>query len=333
MIEIQGRAPTLDDVAGKAGVSAATVSRFLNNPRVVAEATGKRIRAAIDATGYIPNALAGGLASSRNRMVAVLIPHLENSLFADTIETMVNELAASGNNVMLGLTGTSTERTHDLARAALARRVDAIISTGPLSDDLVQMVQRTNALFIQLWEMPEKPVGIAIGFSHLDAGRDMARFLISRGYTRPHIISAEGPRATERRLGFLQEWERLGGATPTDSTVDSPSRFGHARRAFAELRRLPTMPDVVICGSDHLAQGMIVEAQCAGLKVPGDLGVMGFGNSAIAGEMRPTITTVDIDGARIAREAMAAIVQHQQGIPFASSTVDVGFRLIARESV
>ena len=85
------KAPTLDDVAERAGVSSATVSRFLNNPGVVAKETGVRISAAIDETGYIPNALAGGLASNRSRTVAVLIPHLENSLFNDTIEKMVDD--------------------------------------------------------------------------------------------------------------------------------------------------------------------------------------------------------------------------------------------------
>jgi len=327
------RPPTLDDVAERAGVSSATVSRFLNNPQVVAKGTSDRIREAVEFTGYIPNALAGGLASNRSRMVAVLIPHLEQSLFNDTIENMVDELTTSGNNVMLGLTGTSLGRTKDLIRTSLARRVDAIICTGPVSDEIVETVRRGKALFIQIWELPEHPVGIAIGFSHQDAGRDIARFLASRGYTRPHLITAEGPRAHLRRVGFLQEWEAVGAEAPTETLIEVPSRFGHARRAFAEMRRLPRMPDVVICGSDHLAQGMIVEAQSAGLKVPGNLAVMGFGNSAIAGEMRPTISTVDVDGARIAREVMAAIIRHQDGDEIQPCNVDVGFRLIARESV
>jgi len=330
---ISARAPTLNDVAREAGVSAATVSRFLNSPDVVAEATGLRIRKAIDLTGYIPNALAGDLATSKSRMVAVLIPHLENSLFNDMIERMVGEMTASGNNVMIGLTGTSPERAESLVRAALSRRVDAIISTGPASDPMVSLVAHSRTLFIQVWELPENPVGVAIGFSHEDAGRDIARFLASRGYQRPHIVTAESPRAQNRRLGFFAEWEALGFAEPSESIVDMPTRFGHARKVFADIRRMDQRPDVVVCGSDHLAQGMIVEAQAAGLRVPDDLGVMGFGNNTISGEMRPTITSIDIDGARIAREVMAAIARHQEGKEFPTRKVDVGFRLIARDSV
>lgn len=322
------KAPTLDDVATLAGVSSATVSRYLNSPDVVAKATAERIAKAIKEIGYIPNLLAGGLASSRSRQVSVLIPHLSDSIFNDTIESMSEELVAGGITVMLGLTGVSAERTAKLIMAALSRRVDAIISTGLLTPEIEELLCRSKVRFIQIWELPENPIDIAIGFSHREVGRDIARFLRTRGYRLPHIITAEGKRAAQRRDGFVAEWQTSGGEVPTEDSVTIPSRFGHARRAFAEMRRLERMPDVVVCGSDHLAQGIIVEAQFAGLRVPEDLAVIGFGNASLAGEMRPTITTVDIDGARIAREAIAAIDRADSG----NRIVDVGFRLIARES-
>jgi LacI family gluconate utilization system Gnt-I transcriptional repressor len=331
-MENQTRTPTLDDVAAEAGVSTATVSRFVNNPSVVAPATAERIQQAISETGYIPNLLAGGLASSKTRMVAVLIPHLTDSIFNDTIESMVAELSAAGLNVMLGLTGVSTDRTRELIHGAISRRVDAIISSGPLDEETVRLVKRSGSPFIQIWELPEDPVGMAVGFSHAAAGRDIARFLVTRGYRRPHLITADGARAVIRRDSFLEEWRLIGSGPVTQAMVDIPSRFGHARRAFADIRRLDEMPDVVVCGSDYMAAGLIVEAQSAGMSVPDDIAVMGFGNSAIAGEMRPTITTIDIDGRRIAREAIAAITRHRSGELSNERSVDVGFRLIARES-
>lgn len=326
------RNPTLDDVAGHAEVSTATVSRFINNPAVVAPATAERIKAAIEATGYIPNLVAGGLASSKSKMVAVLIPHLVDSIFNDTIEAMVNELAASGLNVMTGLTGMSPGREEEMIRAALSRRVDAIISTAPLTAATEALVRRGPALFIQVWDLPENPPGLAVGFRHRDVGRDIARFLVSRGYRRPHIVTALGARAQLRRDGLVEEWHALGGGPVTEAEVPMPTRFGQARRVFADMRHMSEQPDVVVCGSDYLAQGLIIEAQAAGLRVPDQLAVIGFGNASIAGDMRPTITTVDIDGARIAREAIAAIRRRAAGEPLAARQVDVGFRLIARES-
>jgi LacI family gluconate utilization system Gnt-I transcriptional repressor len=176
------------------------------------------------------------------------------------------------------------------------------------------------------------PAGIAVGFSHRDVGRDVARFLQSRGYRRPVLATADGSRARVRADGFVAEWQALGGGTVAQIAVDIPSRFGHAREVFAEMQRMDERPDVVVCGSDQLAQGLIVEAQLAGLRVPDNLAVMGFGNASVAADMRPTITTVDIDGARIAREAIAAIRLHSQGEPQPARAVDVGFRVIARDS-
>lgn len=324
--------PKLDDVASRAGVSSATVSRYFNNPAMVAPATAARIRAAVDEVGYIPNLVAGGLASNRSRLVAVLIPHFTNSIFSDTIEAMVEELTSGGITVMLGLTGTGEERAEELIRAAVSRRADAIISTGPVNQAVRTIARRSKIAFIQVWELPADPVDVAVGFSHQAAGRDIARFLIGRGYQRPHLVSSDGGRLRMRSDAFSEEWTAQGGRAPTESIVDMPSRFGHARRVFAEMKRLDPQPDVVVCGSDHLAQGLIIEAQAAGLRVPDDISVVGFGNASIAGEMRPTITTVDIDGGRIAREAIAAIARHGQPRSEAERRIDVGFRLIARES-
>lgn len=324
--------PKLDDVARRAGVSTATVSRFINNPAVVAPATAEKIRAAIEETGYIPNLLAGALASNRSRLVAVLIPHLTNSIFNDAIEAMVEELTKAGSTVILGLTGTGSDRAAELIRAAVSRRADAIISTGPVDETTRSLVRKTRVPFIQMWELPDDPVDIAVGFSHREAGRDIARFLVTRGYQRPHLVTANGSRAAMRSSGFRDEWRAHGGAAPTEGSVDIPSSFGQARRVFAEMRRLESLPDVVVCGSDYLAQGLIVEAQTAGLRIPDELAVVGFGNASVAGEMRPTITTVDIDGTRIAREAIAALLRRAKGDDEGSRRIDVGFRLIARES-
>lgn len=326
------KTPKLDDVAALVGVSTATVSRFFNNPDVVKPATADRIREAISKTGYIPNMLAGGLASNRTRDVAVMIPHLNNSIFNETIEAMVAELSAAGHNVMIGLTDLDPSRRDEIILQALGRRADAIIATGAIEGPMRDALQRSGTPVIEIWDLPEDPVDLAVGFSHHAVGVDIARFLKTRGYTRPHVITATGARAHMRRDALVEEWLELGGLPPTEDTVDIPSRFGHARAAFANIRRLDEMPDVVVCGSDWLAQGLIVEAIASGFKVPDDIAVVGFGNSSVADEMRPTITTIDIDGRRIAREAIALLRRRSDGEKIAQRSVDVGFRLIARGS-
>ena len=135
-----------------------------------------------------------------------------------------------------------------------------------------------------------------------------------------------------RRDGFVREWTAAGGATPSEVVVPIPTRFGHARLVWRQLATLPVRPDVVICASDLLAQGLLTEAHVAGVRIPDELAIVGFGNQQVAGEMRPTITTVEIDGARMGREAVELLRRRASGKPVAHRVVDVGFRIIARES-
>ncbi|EGF90066.1 bacterial regulatory protein, lacI family protein [Asticcacaulis biprosthecium C19] len=322
----------LDDVAARAGVSASTVSRYINKPSVVAEDTAQRIQSAIDAIGYVPNLVAGGLATQKSDLVAVLIPHLTSTVFSDTIEAMVNELSASQHVVMLGVTGLQLERTRELVMAALSRRAAAIILTSEVTPDLRDLLRKSNTSVIEIWDLPTEPIDIAIGFSHEAIGEEIARFLHLRGYCRPHLVTSNASRARRRRDGLVKTWAELGGVAPTEDIIELPVKFGQARGVFARMKRLEARPDVVVCGTDLLAQGLIIEAMSQGLKVPDDLAVVGFGNATVAGEMRPTITSVDIDGKRIAREAIAMLRRRAEGEVLTSSLVDVGFSLVARES-
>jgi LacI family gluconate utilization system Gnt-I transcriptional repressor len=327
------KVPKLEDVAARAGVSPATVSRFYNNPTVVAKSTAERIRKAVEETGYVPDLIAGGLASRRSRLVAVLVPEIAHSIFNDTIEEMVNELSRDGLIVMLGLTGADDSGMPELIEAAMSRRAEGVILSGIIATESMreQLRGRTTTV-IETWGLPEKPIDVAVGFSHSAVGVDVARFLAGRGYRRPHLVVGNGSRARLRREAFVREWTQTGHDAPTESQVVIPTHFGHARLVWRQAMEMDPQPDVIVCGSDLLAQGLIVEAYAAGKRVPQDIAVIGFGNLSIAGEMRPTITSVDLDGARIGREAVGVLRRRAAGEKITNRVIDVGFRVIARES-
>lgn len=326
------RAATLQDVADRVGVATSTVSRFLSNPSVVAEATRERIQAAIDELGYIPNSAAASLALKRSRVIALLIPQFANTLFDRTIDLITTELHDDGYTVLLGLTGWDLDRVERVVRASISRQVEAIISGHQVSDKVRKIIERSGVSYVHIWDIPEDPIDIAIGFSHREAGEELARFVANRGYLRPHLLTATSPRATLRSQSFRSEWQRLFDKEPSEQDISVPSTFDQARGAFANMRRMEHLPDVVLCASDMLAQGIIVEALAAGLKVPEDLAVIGFGNAAIAGEMRPTITTVEIDGRRLAQEALTMLRKRLEGDEIDKKVVDIGFKIIGRES-
>ena len=121
---------TLADIAKLASVSPVTVSRAINTPHLVRPRTLEAIERVIARTGYVPNLLAGGLASRKTRLIAAIVPSVASTIFAETIEGLNAELVLAGYQLLLGLSGYDPAREQELTRAILARRPDGIILTG-----------------------------------------------------------------------------------------------------------------------------------------------------------------------------------------------------------
>jgi LacI family gluconate utilization system Gnt-I transcriptional repressor len=321
--------PTLSSVASHAGVSTATVSRYLNMPDIVARDTADRIRAAIDQLGYVPNLLAGGLASNRSRLVAVIVPSVSFSIFNDTIDGIVEALARSGYTAMLGLSGEGDERLGSVIDGAIARRPDGIIITAASTDPIRRKLEQSGITIIETWDLPETPLDIAVGFSHKAVGRALGTFAIAQGSRAPLVISATGRRARLRYEGLVEVLAEQGMPAPPIDYLGGTTRFGEGRRRFAHALDRGEKPDLVICSSDWLAQGVLIEANCRGLTVPQDLGVIGFGDLAFAADMDPPITSVHIPGDQIGERAVEALIRRNDG-QAVEQLVDVGFEIVAR---
>ncbi len=323
---------TLDQVAAAARVSPATVSRYFNTPGIVARETAERIREAVEQLGYIPNLLAGGLASNRSRLVAVMIPELSGSIFVDMIEAMIEELSSHGYVVMLLVTGLQLETPSDLVRAALGRRPEAVVVTGAVDAATRSLLRKSGTSVIELWDLPAEPVDVAIGFSHFAVGEALARHVHERGYCAPHLLMPDAARAGMRRQGFLETWQALGGAEPRTTQVGTPGTLSDAHAFIDALLASVSRPDIAVCGSDLLAFGVAGEARARGLRIPQDLAVVGFGDTRLAKEAIPPITSVAIDGARVGRELAMLLEERSGKRDLLARSIDVGFELIGRAS-
>src|ERR1700683_597516 len=167
---------TIDEVAAAAGVSTATVSRFFNSPEKLKEKTAKRVRDAVNRIDYIPNLLAGGLASNRSRLVAAVIPAMTQSIFASTIQALTDSLANEGYSVMLGLTGNADEHVRQQLVSIIGRRPDGIILTGPTLDTAARRQLRgTGITTIETWDLPADPIDLVVGLSHEAVGVAVGR--------------------------------------------------------------------------------------------------------------------------------------------------------------
>jgi LacI family gluconate utilization system Gnt-I transcriptional repressor len=327
------QALNMDQIARLAKVSSATVSRVINRPEIVAAATVARVRAAIARTGYVPNRIAGGLASNRSGLIAVVVPSIVHSVFNDTIESMTEALARAGYQVMLGLSGYLPADVTTMLDSILSRRPDGVILTGFAGIPAVRKRLRKLAVpVIETWELPTQPLDMVVGFSHQQIGGAIADFVVARGYRRPYVISATGPRSGMRRAAFCAGIQQHGLPAPRCVDVPMPSTVAHGREALAALLPAAADVDVVVCSSDWLALGVMIEAQRHGLRIPVDLGIVGFGNLDFAVNLEPALTTVHVDGAEIGRQSAQLLIARARGQQRGSRRVDVGATIVERGS-
>lgn len=324
---------TLSDVAKLAGVSAITISRALNTPERVSAETLQRVRDAIARTGYVPNLMAGGLASNRSRLVAALVPTIAGPVFLNTIQALTEALDAGGYQLMLGQSGYARSREDALIDAIVGRRPDGIVLTGILhSADGRRKLLASGIPVVETWDLTPTPIDMLVGFSHEKVGIAVAEHLHARGCRRPAIVTADDHRAQQRRTGFEQRLRALGIAEVPACAVPAPSTLGNGRAGLAELLQRAPDIDAVFCSSDVLAHGVITEAQARGLAVPGELAVMGFGGLGFAQHVHPALSTVDIDGAAIGQQAARFIMDRVEGRDPGPAVRDIGFSITQRQS-
>jgi LacI family transcriptional regulator, gluconate utilization system Gnt-I transcriptional repressor len=320
---------TLHDVARHAGVSLITASRALSKPAVVSKATIEKVQQAVAATGYIPNLLAGGLKSKRSMTVAGLVPVISVPQFLPTVQTLTEELAREGYQLLLGQTGYDRVRETALLNTMVNRRVDAIVVAGLLGPEVdTSRLRKLGIPVVETWDLTGRPVDMLVGFSHLKVGSAVAGFFLHKGWTRLGVASANDQRAMQRLEGFQSV---IGRPVPS-AIVPAPSTLASGRRALAQL--LQQAPDLqaIACSSDALAAGVATEARARGLRVPQDLAICGFGDADFAAHLLPSLTTVRIDGAQIGRLAARMVVDRCRGLPVEQRTVDVGFEIVERDS-
>ncbi|MFS2222684.1 LacI family DNA-binding transcriptional regulator [Pantoea sp. B65] len=329
----QRKTPTLDDVARSAGLSSMTVSRALNTPHQVRPATVAKVMEAVKTTGYIPNALAGGLASSKSRLIALVVPQINNNMFVDTIQALNDELARSGYNMLLCVSGYAEESESDIVASILSRRPDGIVLTGiHHTQTLKKVILQAAIPVVEIWDMTPTPVDMLVGFSHEKVGICLGNYLARKGYSRPALIWTDDRRGMQRKQGLTEALYQHGIALAGQVTVPLPASLQSGRQALAELLRNGNPCDVMVCSSDTLAQGAIMEAQARQLQIPQQLAVIGFGDLEFAAWNQPAITTVRIDRLAIGRTAARLLVARLAGEAVSVPIVDIGFTIIERGS-
>jgi len=320
-------APTLSAVAERAGVSAITVSRVVRLPEMVAPQTRARVEAAMRELGYVPNQLAGALAGARTKSVGVLVPTIANSIFADTVQGLSDELEPLGYAVILAQSRYDAEREDRMLSALLSRRPEAVIMVGsPATDDGARLLRRAGIPIVETWELPPEPIDAVAGFDNYVAGVAVAQHFVEQGRKNLAFIGGDDPRATRRWNGFNE--------VALGAGLGAPRRLILERNATGSLVALAELPgvDAVFAANDAHAIGFMSGLRKAGLLREGPaaeqpVAVVGLGDLEMGRLISPSLSTIRVHGDAIGRTA-ARLILSREG----PRRVDLGFELVLRDS-
>jgi LacI family gluconate utilization system Gnt-I transcriptional repressor len=324
------------DVARLAGVSAQTVSRALSRPELVTAATRQVVQRAIERLNYIPHGAARNLASRSSRTVAIIIPTLSTSVYAEEVSQVMRVLEAQGYSVLIGDSEYSLEREEHLVQSFLERRPEAIILTGTEhSPRARRLLKQSGIITVETWSLDARPLDLAVGFSNLATGLSVGRHLVARGYRAIAFVGGAAPqdfRAPARDLGLVKALKEAGHPRPPAIGLQMPLRYGDGIAGLERLLSAHPETDAVFFSADSLALNAMLEVRRRGVEVPKRMAVCGFGDYDLSDTVQPRLTTVQIPAARMGELAAQLILERIAGRKLPDRVVDVGFRLLIRDS-
>lgn len=330
---------TINDVARQAGVSAISVSRFFNQPDQVSPELRERIGAAVSGLGYVPNLVAGGLASARSRVVAMVIPNISGPIFADTIQGFSDTLSAHGFQLLLASSYFSADQEESAVRAFLGWSPAALVLTSRFHSAATEaMIHQADIPIIETWDYQPERAPIQIGFSHVEVGITATRYLHDKGYRRIAFVqnsTAGDFSALERRDGYIATLEAIGLEPRVFVPEAGLTPFEAGKQAMETLMSGPERPDAVFFANDNLAAGGLLASQRAGLRIPQDCAIMGFGDYAFAHMLLPSLTTIKPPALEIGVLAARRVLESLGVLPVEGEIQRLnllGCSLIERES-
>lgn len=305
---------TLRDVSEASGVSEMTVSRVLRNRGDVSEATRIRVLDAAKKLGYVPNKIAGALASQRVNLVAVIIPSLSNMVFPEVL-TGINEVFDDTPlQPVVGVTNYRPDQEERVLYEMLSWRPTGVIIAGVEHSDATRaMLEAAQVPIVEIMDTDGDAVDAVVGISHRRAGAEMARAIVEQGYERIGFLGTKMPldhRARKRFEGFTDALAKAGLTVADQEFYDGGSALLKGREMTqAILERTPDL-DFLYYSNDMIGAGGLLWCLDHGVAVPGRLGLAGFNGVDLLDGLPRRLATMDAGRSEIGRRAAEIIVAH-----------------------
>lgn len=325
---------TLAQVARKAGVSSATVSRVLNDANTVKNTTRARVMRAAKELNYHPNLHARSLARGSNRTLGIIISNMENPFFFDIFQTLEVCARARGYEAVVANTGYRPEQLVSSVRLMIGLRVAGLAAiVSEMDADLIRTINdsRTPCVFYDVGTPSRNITNVRVDYRK--GIERTVEYLHTLGHNSIAFIghhASLGP-INERRTAFLDAVSRFAPRTQTKITDGADGPEG-GRQAARELLSSGFRPTAIVCVNDFMAVGVLRELRAQGIQVPQEISVTGFDNIRLSEFCTPSLTTVHIPRQHVGQTIFECLIPDIRKPRPKGREIVIDTELVVRES-
>ncbi len=331
----ESTATTMKDVADRAGVSTATVSRALMSPEKVSAATRKKVAQAVTDTGYLPHVLSRNAKRGASRTIMVIVPDICDPFFSEIIRGIEVTAAKQGYLVLIGDCAHQNQQEKFFMNLMLTRQIDGMVLLGSqVPFDTGVEEQRNLPPMVMANEFAPELELPTVHIDNLTAAFEAVNYLWQLGHRRIACIAGPEnmPLCHYRLQGYIQALRRHGLTVDPHYIIRGDFTFATGAAALKQLMALTKPPEALFCHSDMMALGAMSQAKSMGLRVPQDISLMGFDDIELSRYSEPQLTTVAQPRFNIGREAMLLLLEQLQGKAVNNGSRLLDFELKVRAS-
>ena len=303
------------EIAKRAKVSTATVSRTINRLPSVKPHLAKRVMKVINELGYFPNTQARALVSGRSRIFGLIVSEITNPFFPEIVHVFEDVAVQHNYEILMTSTVHDPERMRNAVRRLLEHRVEGVaVMTFGMEESLLDDLRLRNVPMVFVDVGPPRPRINNIRIDYLHGIRQAVQHLAAMRHKKIAFIA--GPLALKsaraRKDAFVESMDEIGLEVDPHFLVEGDHTLEGGQEAFAKLLDLRAMPTAILCSNDMTAIGVMRKSYERKIGIPGELSVVGFDNIRLSQYLLPPLTTIEMSQAELGRLAFRALLSDVQ---------------------
>jgi LacI family transcriptional regulator len=329
--------PTIHDIARELNISASTVSRALNNNPRISLKTKEKIKAVADSLGYRPNTLASNLRNQKSNTIGIVVPLINRHFFSSVISGVEDVAFKAGYNVVISQSNDLAGKEINIVQSMFSNRVDGLIISIAMQTntfDHLKLFRKKNIPLVFFDRVVPEIETDKIVVDDFAGGFRVTQHLIDQGYQR--IGHLAGPQNLmtyfDRKNGYMEALRKNGIAFDQSLININTLTSEEGVTAVKQLMSLPTPPDAIFCGNDTTALSAMIYLRDKGIRIPQDIGIVGFSNEPYSRVVSPSISTIAQPGFEMGQKAAELIIRKIENKERTYQTIILPTELIIRDS-